>query len=44
MYMVTINDQNLFKQRKIDFMQNFGLILLFSLFILNIIYTIFHAI
>ena len=44
MYTITINDQNLLKQRKIDFLQNFGLILLFSLFILNIIYTIFHAI
>ncbi|CAF0809609.1 unnamed protein product [Rotaria sordida] len=44
MYMLTINDQNTYKQRKIDFLQNLGLIFLFSLFILNIIYTIFHAI
>jgi len=44
MYMITINDQNVYKQRKIDFLQNLGLIFLFSLFILNIIYTIFHAI
>jgi hypothetical protein len=44
MYMLTINDQNVYKQRKIDFLQNIGLIFLFSLFILNIIYTIFHAI
>lgn len=44
MYMLTINDQNVYKQRKTDFLQNLGLIFLFSLFILNIIYTIFHAI
>jgi hypothetical protein len=44
MYMLTINDQNVYKQRKIDFLQNLGLIFLFALFILNIIYTIFHAI
>ncbi|CAF1338305.1 unnamed protein product [Rotaria magnacalcarata] len=44
MYMLTINDQNIHKQRKIDFLQNLGLIFLFSLFVLNIIYTIFHAI
>lgn len=44
MYVVTIDDQNTYKQRKSDFLQNLGLIFLFSLFILNIIYTIFHAI
>lgn len=44
MYMLTINDQNIYKQRKIDFLQNLGLILLFSLLILNIIYAVFHAI
>jgi hypothetical protein len=44
MYMLTINDQNVYKQRKTDFLQNLGLIFLFALFILNIIYTIFHAI
>lgn len=43
MYMLTIDDQNAYKQRKIDFLQNLALIFLFSLFILNIIFTIFHA-
>jgi len=44
MYMLTINDQDIYKQHKSDFLQNLGLIFLFALFILNIIYAIFHAI
>ncbi|UJR28258.1 hypothetical protein I4U23_009508 [Adineta vaga] len=44
MYMITINDQDTYKQRKSDFLQNLGLIFIFFLFVLNIIYAVFHAI